>query len=382
VSDTVLHFATIITPDADPVKRRAMLDVLNQYFADKNSFPFGPTPHLRSSGKGIFSKSLYMANRHWQLHVWELTGPADTWQDQLAQHLEKEPVMAVISGLAGSNWAPVHAFCEREALPCLFPNVEVPVVAEHDFYTLYFSKGVLLEAALIAREIGGTESAAPVRSVRQVYRSGDSGEAAAHALAAALRRRGVAVHDQVLPGAGQRGTGVAEALRDAARDEVLVLWLRPVDVAALGPAPAAPATVYLSGLMGGLEHAPLPPGWRDRVRLAYPFDLPDARSVRVDYPLGWFSFRHIPVTAEQVQVDTYLACGLLAETLSHTADTFVREYLVERMEELLEHRYLTGYYPRLALAEGQRFASKGGYVVRFADAAGNRLVAAHDWTVP
>ncbi|WP_175108542.1 c-type cytochrome, partial [Pararobbsia alpina] len=28
VTDTVLHFATIITPDADPVKRRGMLDVL------------------------------------------------------------------------------------------------------------------------------------------------------------------------------------------------------------------------------------------------------------------------------------------------------------------------------------------------------------------
>ena len=28
VTDTVLHFATIVTPDADPVKRAGMLDVL------------------------------------------------------------------------------------------------------------------------------------------------------------------------------------------------------------------------------------------------------------------------------------------------------------------------------------------------------------------
>jgi hypothetical protein len=382
VTDTVLHFATIITPDADPVKRQGMLDVLKQYFADKNSFPFGPTPHLRSSGKGIYSKSLYMANRRWQLHIWDLTGPADTWDAQLEQHLAKEPVFAVISGLGGSNWAPVHRFCEREALPCLFPNVEVPVVADRDFYSLYFSKGVLLEAGLIAKSIADPDAAQPVRSVYQIYRTGDSGEAAADALTAALQHSAVAVRSEALSARGDAPEGLAKALRKAGKDDVLVLWLRPADIAALGEEPAASATVYMSGLMGGLERAPVPAAWRGRVRMAYPFDLPDARVVRVDYPLGWFSFRHIPVVAEQVQVDTYLACGLLAETLSHSADTFVREFLVERMEELLEHRYLTGYYPRLALAEWQRFASKGGYMVRFPDAAGSRLVAAHDWTVP
>jgi len=382
VTDTILHFATIITPDADPVKRRGMLDVLERYFADKNSFPFSPSPHMRSSGKGIYSKSLYMANRHWQLHVWELTGPADSWDAQLEEHLAKEPVFAVISGLAGSNWAPVHQFCEREQLPCLFPNVEVPVVADRDFYTLYFSKGVLLEAGLIAKSIADPDSSQPIRTVEQVYRAGDSGEAAARTLSAALARNGIEVHSEVLAAAGAPDKGLTQALHKASKADAMVLWLRPGDIAALGAAPTTHAAVYMSGLMGGLERTPVPSAWRNSIRMAYPFDLPDARVVRVDYPLGWFSFRHIPVVAEQVQVDTYLACGLLAETLSHTADTFVREYLVERMEEMLEHRYLTGYYPRLALAEWQRFASKGGYVVRFAEPSGKRLVAAHDWTVP
>lgn len=36
VTSSVLHFATIITPDADPVKRRGMLDVMIKYFLDKN----------------------------------------------------------------------------------------------------------------------------------------------------------------------------------------------------------------------------------------------------------------------------------------------------------------------------------------------------------
>jgi hypothetical protein len=63
-------------------------------------------------------------------------------------------------------------------------------------------------------------------------------------------------------------------------------------------------------------------------------------------------------------------------------DAFVRDYLVERIEDMLEHRLVTGYYPRLTLAPGQRFASKGGYLVRFPDTEGTRIVADGGWIVP
>jgi hypothetical protein len=88
------------------------------------------------------------------------------------------------------------------------------------------------------------------------------------------------------------------------------------------------------------------------------------------------------VVDEQVQADTYLACGLLAETLSHLVDAFIPEYLIERLQDMIEHRIITGYYPRLTLATGQRFASKGGYIVRFQDSQGTRLAAASAWIAP
>ena len=381
VTDSVLHFATVVTPDADPVKRGGMLDVMEHYFAERNTRQMVPSPRLQASGKTMYADTMYMVHRQWQLHVWELTGPASTWKGQLAQHLAKEPVLAVISGLGGSNWAPVHEFCEQNALPCLFPNVEVPVDSGDDFYTLYFSKGVLLEAELIARKILGAEGAAPVSAVVQVFRAGDCGEAAAKALAAQLKRQGVKVRNRALA-SKPKDQDVAEAVREATGSDALILWLRPADVAALGTAPAAPTAVYLSGLMGGLERAPLPADWRSRAELAYPFDLPEKRRVRVDYPLGWFTIRRIPIVAEQVQVDTYLACGLLSEVLSHMVDNFTRAYLIERLQTMMEHRILTGYYPRLTLATHQHFASKGGYITRFADASGARVVADGDWLVP
>jgi cytochrome c553 len=381
VTDKVLHFATIITPDADPLKRRGMLDVMERYFADKNTFPFPPSPPMRSSGHTLYSKSMYMAQRHWQLHVWQLTGPAATWAKQLEHDFAAEPVMAAVSGLGGSNWAPVHQFCERAHLPCLFPNAEVPVVADQDFYTLYFSRGVLLEADLIADRIRTPVDGQLPKSVLQIYRAGDSGEAAAKVLAAALKSSGFAVRSQVLA-AGSGVSHLGEALRGGTAGEALVLWLRPADIAALGEAPATLGTAYVSGLMGGQEHAPLPASWRSRSLIAYPFDLPDRSRVRVSLPLEWFTIRHIPVVAEQVQLDTYLACGVLAESVGHMADVFVPEYLVERAEGMLERRLMTGAYPRLALSEGERFASKGGYMVRFAGSAGTQMIADRDWTVP
>ncbi|MDE2347201.1 MAG: cytochrome c [Gammaproteobacteria bacterium] len=381
VTALTLHFATIITPDADPVKGRGMLDVLDHFFAEKNNFPFAPSPLLRARGRGTYGKSMYRANRRWKLHVWRLTGPASQWRAELERDMASDPVMAVISGLGRDDWTPVHDFCEQDHVPCLFPNVDVPVARPGDFYSLYYSGGVLLEAGLIAKSIETTATAHKPRSVLQIYRAGDSGAAAAAALAADLRRHGWRVDVRMLP-AGAPGRGLEAALRGARAAGALVLWLRPADIAALGDAAAAPATVYMSGLMGGLEHAPLPAGWRGRTLLAYPFDLPQRRMVRVDFPMGWFSFLHIPVVAEAVQVNTYLACGMLAETLNGMADNFDRELLVEQMEDMLEHRYLTGYYPRLDLAPGQSFASKGGYLVKFAAPRGSSLLADGAWTVP
>jgi hypothetical protein len=377
VTDTTLHFATIITPDADPAKRRGMLAVLEQYFAERNARQMTPAPRIRS--KHLVS---FMAHRFWELHVWELQGPAETWGVQLDRHMKTEPVFAVVSGLAGHDWTPVHEFCERAQVPCLFPNVEVPPSeAASDYYSLYFSKSVLLEAELIADRILEGDTGAASGSVHQIYRKGDSGEAAAEALSTALERHGIVVHDHALAPAGS-GEEVAAAVHAATGASALVTWLRANDVAALGNAPPPGTELYMSGLLGGLEHAPLPPAFRERTHLSYPFDLPDQRRVRMDFAFGWFRIRKVPVVAEQVQADTYLACGLLSETMNHLSDSFVREYLIERIEDMIEHRILTGYYPRLTLATGQRFASKGGYLVHFAAPSGTKLVADGAWTVP
>jgi hypothetical protein len=60
----------------------------------------------------------------------------------------------------------------------------------------------------------------------------------------------------------------------------------------------------------------------------------------------------------------------------------VPDYLIERAEVQLSHRIINGYFPRLGLAPGQRFASKGAYLVRFPQPQGKQVVADSDWIVP
>ena len=379
VTPTTVDFATIVTPDADPRKRDAMLTVLEKYFASQREIAGARVHEARDGGEVE-----YRVWRRWQLHVWQLSGEPGTWAKQLQEKFAAEPVFAVISGIGRRTWAPVHAFCERNHVPCLLPNVDLPVVAEHDFYSVYFSRGVLLEADLIAKFLSSDHADRRHRLV-QLYRPNDIGAVAARVLAEHAERLGMRVDNRKIESAtstGRSGMTPIKALAGIAPDDALVLWLRPNDVAKLGAVPPSATSILISGLMAGLEEAPLPTAWRERVTMAYTVDPPDRRRVRMNFPLAWLRGKGIPATALRVQADTYLACDVAMDALDHVLDAYVPEYMLERMESMLSRRLSNGFYPRFGLAPSQRFASKGGYFVRLPGPPGPPVVLESDWIVP
>lgn len=376
VSGDTLHFATIITPDADPVKRKGMLDVLERFFSDRNEFLRGGRRVLQSA---VHVK--YRVTRRWQLHVWELTGSSVTWEEQLRQHQAGEPVFAVISGLGGKTWVPVHRFCETASIPCLLPNVDLPVEAENDFYPVYFNKGVLLEARLISQALQESKEQSGIKRVVQIYREEDVGQEAANALVKAGGSTGLPSISRVLK-FGAKKHELENLLKQGSAGDAFILWLRPDDLKSLPAELPKMNSVFISGLMGGLENSPLPQAWRRVAHMAYPLDMPDLRKARMNFPLGWLKIHKIPLVDELTQANTYLACGIMAETITDMLDSFVRDYMVERIESMVSYRTVTGHYPRLGLAPGQRFAAKGGYIVHFAEPEGTRLLADSDWIVP
>jgi hypothetical protein len=374
VTATTLRFATVVTPDADPARAAAMLRVLRAFVADKNG---GSRSEARRRSSG--SEWMYQGHRTWELDVWELRGPPGTWTPQLEAFHRERPAFALLSGLGAGRWEPVHAFCERFEVPCVLPNASA-ARANGDFYSIYFARGIAFDGALVARHLQDRD--APAGAVVQVYRAGEAGGEAAEALRAALPR------DSVIDVALDAQTPVASALRALAAREpgfTLVLWLAQDDLAALGSAAeslAGAREIYVSASLAPPDRLDPGAALRPRMRVVHPFDLPAARAPRLARARAWFAARKIAIEDENLQANTFFAATLIADAIGHIVDVHSREYMVERIEHMASRMPNTSIYPRISLAPGQRYASKGGYIARFSAQASPTLVAASDWIVP
>ncbi len=102
---------------------------------------------------GVFAEEMDLSYRKLSLSVWELKGPAETWRGQLEDYYRKEPVFALLGGIAAGEWKPIHEFSEEHRIPCIFPITDFPVISETDWYTLYFSKGIYQEGEAVAHHL-------------------------------------------------------------------------------------------------------------------------------------------------------------------------------------------------------------------------------------
>lgn len=377
VSDGEIHFATIIAPGVDADRRRAQLDVLQAFFRDKNG-----NTRKEARRRDTGSEQMYLAYRTWVLHVWALEGAPETWHDQLAAQYREQPVFAVIGGLGSGSWQPVHTFCEGTGVPCVLPDVDYPVAEGAGYSSLYFSRGIALEADVLGRQLAQARSAG---RIVQVFRDDATGRLPAQALRSALKRRGIEdLADYPVSGADALSSDGWSALLRDANPATLVVWLPPADVqnlAATGTPPAGLQTVYLSASLFAMRHAGLPDGWLDRARMVYPFALPANRERHLARLNVWLRARNIPLADARAQANAYFAATVTGDALAHIGENFSRDYFIERLEQMAETALSPSIYPRLSLGPGQRFASRGGYILGFPRGAATP-VPLSDWLIP
>jgi hypothetical protein len=373
-----LHLATVVTPDAPAGQADAVLGVLRGWSAAS-----------QASGSD------------WQLHVWELSGPAEGWQAQLEDRYRERPVFAVLSGIGGAEWTPVHRFCEENRVPCILPVLDVAPEGESSFYSVYFSPGVALEARLLASHFRGEAGAAEgaPSPIVQVF-ADPSGRRAAETLASTLG-----------PGTASpslrryRPTAPTAALDALGEESVLVLWLRSSEIAQLAAAmPEGPATgrVFLSSFLAPPESLALPPAWKERLTYVSLFDDLGLQGEIAKLRLRrWLDREGIAQSLNpRVQADAYAAGYLFAEALGEIRGQEVRRHKVHlSREHLLEtietevNKYADGtglvdpdshvaYYGRMSLGPGQRTAVRGGMLLRYASPDSNAVVAASDRILP
>ena len=258
-------------------------------------------------------------------------------------------MFALLSGLGGATWAPVHRFCEEHGIPCILPNVDAPPSSdEAGRWSVYYSAGVGVEAEVMARSIPRAAR------VAQVFRPGTVGAAGAARLA---RLRTVLDLEPPTPVPDGIDTVVlwlpaSEALRYVERGA----WKLWVSAAAAGPEPALPA----------------------RATLVLPYALTTETRKRRGGFDAWARARAVAPGDFRIQEQTFFAFELFADALGHMRENLDRELLIERIEHSNGMHLFSASYSHLSFGRGQRFLSKGAYVTSPQDGAAPQ----GEWVVP
>ena len=326
------------------------------------------------------------------LDVWQLEGPSSSWQAQLDQHQQRQPVFALLSGLGGLEWQPVQDFCEASQVVCWFPSVDlVPPNAEQSRFSLYLGAGVRTEARVMAARV-----AANAGRVVQIV----GADPLAQAGAQALRQLLPAERPYLLLRADQ-----APDMKALRPDDQLMVWLRPTELALLHQLPPDLSHILVSASLAGEDVQAFPDALARTAQLVQTLELPDIRQANLARFDAWLQGSQVPLQDRKMQSEVYFATRSLVSTLRGMLNNLYTPYLVERAENTLSmfeamqvqdevqsqmmapvnrrpvaepsapapgatdrlsrlmQRGGTTMYPRLTLAPGQRVASKGAYLL-------------------
>lgn len=325
-----LRLATVVTPDADPERRRGVVEALSAW-----------------SASGALSKLAL------PLDVWQLAGEPATWAAQLRERYRRQPVFAVISGAGGANWQPVSEFCEEQAVPCVFPIIDSAPDAPDAYYNLYLDTGLPLEARLLAASLRADR---PARLVQLVA------DAAGAAAAERLRLEFAGLAEVTRRWDAE---GSARLLADLREDDVLVAWLRPPALQALlAQLPVPPAHVYVSARLSPPGAVSVPAALQARLR--WVSTRIDPRRLRANNAVGlmpWAEQLRLAPGDEALQAEVYAATYFFSDALARMRGRWNRDYLLETLESGMYSRPAGRLFYSLSLGPGQRVAAKAGHLL-------------------
>jgi hypothetical protein len=383
VDETTIRFATVIGEGVADVDRRAMLGVLEAHVSDHNSQ--SRHEERRARGGPFYKEEKYAPYRRYSLSVWELKGDRDTWQQQLEKYYREDPVFALIGGITTGEWAPIHDFCERNQIPALLPVTDFPVVSDSDWYTLYFSKGLFQEGEAAARFLRRTEAIPREAAVVQVYRREPKGRALADGFSTTRSRMRLPAAEDVELAAGVTIDSLFwTRLASEYQETVIVAWLGAEDLSTIDGLVSSknrPSLVLVSSTMLGESLATLPESARSLTYLTYPgsFAKDEVRSRLATE--RWLQAKKLPVTNFDIQAKMYFLGWTLAPAVKMMRDDFYRDYFFDIIDMMRDQYYAIAVYPRLSFGPGQRYASKGCYVVQLTGADEPTFEKRSDWVI-
>jgi hypothetical protein len=381
VTETTLLFATIVTEGVSAEDREAMLAPLQTYVDARNNMS---KVYQTRAKYGVFAEEMDLSYRKLSLSVWELKGPAETWRAQLEEYYRKEPVFALLGGITAGEWKPIHEFSEDRRIPCIFPITDFPVISETDWYTLYFSKGIFQEGEAAAHHLGRMAELSEESTVLQIVQHSRAGRALQAGFESTWQDLG---RLQPLTVTIPEGDGITkeflQRLMEKNKPSIVLLW---VDAGALPALEAlsAPATrpqrVYMSSSLLKQGLWTVPDKARDVVYIAYPYRLPQEEAIYTKAASGLLrGKKNMPINDRRISTRMYSVARLMTETFLHIQRNYYRDYFLDVISMLRDQQYPD--YVRLSFGPGQRYASKGCYIVQLAPGFKPELVRRSNWVI-
>jgi hypothetical protein len=385
VDTTSIHFATIVTEDVPEARKKAMLSVLQAHVDAHNSQSRHEEKRARS---GPFYKSQkHKAYRRIDLHLWTLSGPPSGWREQLENYYAEKPVFGLLGGITEGGWEPIHNFCERNRIPALFPITDFPQISDSDWYTLYFSKGYYQEGESSAKYIRNRFPEGEKVKIIQLYAPEKPGSIAL--------ARGFEQTWKTLDPRPVEKMAVADyrqmlqtdppTLFDGATPTVLMAWLEADDFSSLQTTafPAhKPALIVASSTLFDRDFTTVHDDLKESVLFTYPATLPQDDMQTRKAVKRWLAARNIDTDEFfDIKSKMYFLGWMLPGALKGMRSEYFREYFLEGFDMMIDQDYSIATFPRLTFGPGQRYASKGCYLVRLSAAPENTLVPMSDWVI-
>ncbi len=388
VSETTVRFATVITDDVSAEDRAAMLAPLQQYMRSADNRADDDKTHAEQDRTGESAALPHETGyKRPLLSRWLLKGPPDTWRGQLEDYYRNEPVFALLGGITKGTWQPIHEFSEDNHMPCILPVTDFPVISETDWYTLYFSKGLYQEGESAARYLDGQGTS---HSLVQIVRESQEGLALSAGflktwedlghkapVTLTLKREETLTRDAV------------QHLLRAEKPDVLIVWDGPGFLPALQALPIGenrPAMVFVSLSYLGQGVRTIDDALRDVVYLTYPYRLPHDRArSAVELPFT----ENGTVQQDQLIIakKMYTAIKVLSQALIDMKGQYYRDNLLDVFGMSRDAMGMGAkaedetypLYERLSFGPGQRYASKGCFIVQLTQGPRPELIRKSDW---
>jgi Cytochrome c len=365
VTDSEITLATLVGDDAPRAQKEAIQRVFEQFFAMKNGGSRLETRRAAAANRHLYGERRDRAYRKWRLVIWTVRGSADTWPAQLARQYDQDPPFAMLSGSTGHDWKTVHAFCEARKLPCILPLSDGPPEADADFYSLYYNSGADLEARVTAQSLVQGASISGMKVL--IARNSDARSAdAVHAFENQWAALGGPPAAQFVVNRGR--TPSPRIWRQQINNVgagALIAWLPADQLAGLGNSDAVPpgTPIYTAdSFTDWTAEAAAAPG-TSRFWHVYPYRLAGSSGAQFPREQVWLHSRGLDALDPKIAGRVLFACHALGEQLAGIENNFSREYLLEGMEHMLDNTSMTTLFPRTTLGQGQRFLSRGAFVV-------------------